>query len=88
MNCENCRWYEPPLTSLGHCRRNPPVIVTWPNGECFSDFPEVDSEDWCGQWQAVIDDVTPGTNLVDAWQKLCNIGLPGRKASDKGKGRK
>ncbi len=80
MNCESCRWYEPPLTSLGHCHKNPPMVFGNPDGEYMSDFPEVDPEDWCGAWQPVIDDVTPGTNIVDAWQKPCNIGLPGRRA--------
>ncbi len=81
MNCESCRWYEPSPVCMGHCRKNQPVIVVRPDGEYISDFPEVGPEDWCGQWQEVIDDVTPGTNIVDAWQKLCNMGLPGRKAS-------
>ncbi len=52
VNCGNCRWYEPSRVSLGHCRKNPPTIITWPDGESYSDFPEVAPEDWCGQWEA------------------------------------
>ena len=87
MNCESCRWYDDCLgTALGRCRKNPPTLFGMPNGEYMSDYPEVGPEDWCGQWQEVIDDVTPGGNFVDAWQKLCNIGLPGRRASGRNKG--
>lgn len=84
MNCDSCRWYNgvPPL---GRCRKNPPTVFGMPDGEYMSDFPEVDPDDWCGQWEKVIDDVTPSNNILDAWQQLCNLGLPGRRTSERRK---
>jgi hypothetical protein len=61
------------------------MIFGRPDGEFMSDFPEVGTGDWCGQWEKLIDDVTPSNNILDAWQQLCNIGLPGRRASERRK---
>ena len=56
MYCESCRWYELiEDVSTGHCHKNPPMTFGSPDGEFMTDFPEVDSEDWCGQWEERID---------------------------------
>ena len=39
------------LIFWGHCHKNPPFIFGKPDEEYVSDFPEVDPEDWCGQWE-------------------------------------
>jgi hypothetical protein len=49
--CESCRF-----NGGFSCRRNPPTVVTLPNeygpGEhAETAWPEVNREDWCGQWE-------------------------------------
>lgn len=43
--CSNCRFFNPAgegLFELPVCRRYPPVNDCWP---------QVEDEDWCGEWQ-------------------------------------
>ena len=56
MNCETCRWFDAdpkPHEQIGLCRKCPPQML--PTPEAPSVWPEVTSEDWCGQWEEKID---------------------------------
>lgn len=56
MKCQNCAFYRAQrdedgrLEEYGRCHRYPPVMV--PEAEMHSfDFPTVNEEDFCGEWQ-------------------------------------
>lgn len=60
QRCENCRFWD--TENDGECRRYPPIITV--NTKAFSglsaDFPETNSDDWCGEWQGKDQDTTHG----------------------------
>jgi hypothetical protein len=66
--CEHCRFFEDPLpgSKIGLCRRYPPQISQSVDSDCHesggdlysvysreeSSFPEVGTNDWCGEYKA------------------------------------
>lgn len=55
--CVNCKFWDPTAPTreeakVGECRRYPPFEMTWhEDGKLFVGFPDVRSEDWCGEWE-------------------------------------
>lgn len=43
--CGTCRFFQD-----GFCRRYPPTIVQGAFG-AFTSWPDVDRDNWCGEWQ-------------------------------------
>jgi hypothetical protein len=61
QSCPNCRYYDPPYEgeNLGTCCRFPPQVVFLAappgsfHGKTVTLFPQVEEEDWCGEWQSI-----------------------------------
>jgi hypothetical protein len=55
--CKDCLYYKPEVGiemvhDFGSCTRFPPVVVLDPEGDPFSMFPLVNSDEHCGEWKA------------------------------------
>lgn len=54
--CGNCRFYRSLTGDQGHCRRNPPTVITVTSSnpkhglQPETAWPVVDSGAWCGEW--------------------------------------
>lgn len=55
-SCSTCRFADPTVEDEAPavlCRRYPPTVLNGNDGEHAAiAFPEVQAEDWCGEWQA------------------------------------
>lgn len=68
--CNNCRWWrsvfatgpESPIT--GECHKNPPGNYHWEYDEKYHSFPEVMSDDWCGEFEPSSDDKEETTEVA------------------------
>jgi hypothetical protein len=51
MRCDECRWWNPPLSEepSGECRRFPPTVEH--TNETRSEFPAANYDDWCGEFK-------------------------------------
>jgi len=88
MNCNECRWFKSQKKDLdrsetgtwrailvGHCRKHPPQRFDLPeNKGTISGWPNTCGNDWCGEWEYVIDDSFSRAPLNGAG--------PGRRWSD------
>lgn len=81
MNCDECRWFDPShfkadrfnvqtqtwkFTQVGVCRRLTPRQLAIPEtGEVNSNWPKVESKDWCGEWEDCIDDSPETVSAIE-----------------------
>lgn len=54
QNCKNFKFFHPD-SPAGMCRAHPPVVLQAIEGSDLpanpvTHWPEVDAEDWCGEW--------------------------------------
>jgi hypothetical protein len=47
--CKNCKFWEPWSDYNGGCRRYPPTVLV-EDGVKYSNIPQTDSSDWCGEF--------------------------------------
>jgi hypothetical protein len=55
MACSNCDHHEEAVMDDGpvyQCRRYPPVMFVL-QGEVTETWPQVDADDWCGEWKSM-----------------------------------
>lgn len=53
MKCATCAFYRvEPGEDYGRCHRYPPIMLISGNQIDF-DFPSVNDEDFCGEWQGI-----------------------------------
>lgn len=49
--CQSCKYFMPQSDEQGLCRRSPPTVLVYPDGQTVSVFPPMLAEEgWCGEF--------------------------------------